>query len=217
MERILSVTKRWCVLTLWRLEVFTLLKYCTAKISSLLQMLWDNILVPLQGPSCPKELWSKWKLACIWNNVTAYQLGGKVMGKQSSCWSTDWIDRHLSGPFLWIMDTWKLVSLKKLSSCLWYVHFFAAHMRKMTWLCTIWWTSICVSAVWCYKNHRNVKVEPSLCLERSNGTAPSQSEPCFVDCQWPCVLSQWTEWTSCTHACTARTRTRYIIGESCFA
>ena len=35
------------------------------------------------------------------------------MGKQFSCWSTDWRDRHLSEPFLWIMDTWKLVSLKK--------------------------------------------------------------------------------------------------------
>jgi hypothetical protein len=87
--------------------------------------------------------------------------------------------------------------------------------RRVTWLCTIWWTPICVSAVWCYKNHHSVKVEPSLCLERSNGTAPSQSEPCFVDCQWPCVLSQWTEWTSCIQACTTRTRTRQLIGKSC--
>jgi len=69
---------------------------------------------------------------------------------------------------------------------------------------------IFISAVWCYKNHHSVKVEPSLCLERSNETAPSQSEPCFVDCQWPCVLSQWTEWTSCTQACTTRTRTRQL-------
>ncbi|KAJ4439806.1 hypothetical protein ANN_07934 [Periplaneta americana] len=68
-------------------------------------------------------------------------------------------------------------------------------------------------AVWCYKNHRSVKVEPSLCLERSNGTAPGQSEPCFVDCQWPCVLSQWTEWTSCTQACTTRTRSRQLIAD----
>ncbi|KDR24128.1 Thrombospondin type-1 domain-containing protein 7B [Zootermopsis nevadensis] len=69
-------------------------------------------------------------------------------------------------------------------------------------------------AVWCYKNHRSVKVEPSLCLERNNGTAPSQSEPCFVDCQWPCVLSQWTEWSSCNQACSVRTRTRQLIGLS---
>lgn len=216
MEWILNVTKWWCVLTLWRLEAFTFLKYCTSKISSLLQTLWDNILFPLQGPSCPKRIMEQVE-ACLYmeqcyclsaqreGNGETIQLLKHWLERQTSFWTISVDYGYLKTSFSY-----------KLSSCL-YVHFLATHMRKVTWLCTIWWTSICVSAVWCYKNHRNVKVEPSLCLERSNGTAPSQSEPCFVDCQWPCVLSQWTEWTSCTQACTTRTRTRHLIGESCSA
>ncbi|XP_068083868.1 thrombospondin type-1 domain-containing protein 7B [Anabrus simplex] len=68
-------------------------------------------------------------------------------------------------------------------------------------------------AVWCYRNHRSTKVEPSLCIEH-NGTVPSQSEPCYVDCQWPCVLSHWSEWSPCSQACTVRLRTRQLLGLS---
>ncbi|XP_063229191.1 thrombospondin type-1 domain-containing protein 7A-like [Bacillus rossius redtenbacheri] len=49
---------------------------------------------------------------------------------------------------------------------------------------------------------------------RGNSSIPEQSEPCLVSCELPCVVSQWSRWSACDHACSARTRTRELIGLS---
>jgi hypothetical protein len=112
MERILSVTKRWCVLTLWRLEVFTLLEYCTAKISRLLQTLWDSILVPLQGPSCLKRIMEQVE-ACLYMEQ-CYCLSAWSKGNGETIQLLEhWLERQTS---FWTISvdygTWKLVFLK---------------------------------------------------------------------------------------------------------
>ncbi|XP_047103075.1 thrombospondin type-1 domain-containing protein 7A-like [Schistocerca piceifrons] len=70
-----------------------------------------------------------------------------------------------------------------------------------------------VRAVWCNPKHRMNKVEPSNCIEQ-HPKIPATSEPCYADCTYNCVVSEWSEWSPCTHSCLKSKRTRELIGHS---
>lgn len=51
----------------------------------------------------------------------------------------------------------------------------------------------------CLRNSQK-EVEVALCLQ-TNHTIPEASQPCHVDCDYPCVFSEWSKWTQCPMIC----------------
>ncbi|XP_059486112.1 thrombospondin type-1 domain-containing protein 7B-like isoform X2 [Neocloeon triangulifer] len=96
--------------------------------------------------------------------------------------------------------------------------------KSHTWLISDWSQCQLPSNVECGQGYRTravacllnnkTRVDASQCMQES-GPMPVMTQPCFMDCEEPCVLSDWSSWTTCEQACGGTSvRRRSLLGLS---